>query len=261
VRPTAVGHAWFNWTVVARFVGGASAVRLLEVLDSADRWLASAGAEGARAPVLLQRALVHRERGDLDLAVTAARDALAAYRPDTAGFTLASHRAELAAILCDLGRGGEAEQLYRATLEHPASDDYDLAVACIGLAHCALDRGDTEDALLHATNAVTVAETVAEEPLGPALGVLVAAQRSAGDLDSAWCTALRHVETANHAGNHYRAYHALRSAVDVALDRGDRTAAASLLDDLEPHARALDTDARVHSRAVAVRRERLSELD
>jgi hypothetical protein len=60
VRPTAVGHAWFNWTVVARFVGGASAVRLLEVLDSADRWLASAGAEGAR--VHSRAVAVRRER-------------------------------------------------------------------------------------------------------------------------------------------------------------------------------------------------------
>ena len=130
------------------------------------------------------------------------------------------------------------------------------------LARCALDRGEPLAAVRHASAAVQLAEPLGDDVLTGALEVLVAAYRTAGDLDAAWDAATRKLQVARRLGSHYRLYHALIAAVDVALDRTDLDTARSLLDELDRHATALDTDTTgtTLTGEVARRRQRLTDL-
>ncbi len=252
----AVARAYSDWVAAARFTGGFPGRELFAVLDAADRWFAATGHSDWRAGVLLQRASIHRDLGEFDLAVAPAEEALAAYRADAPGYTLASHRFELGDILRDAGRADEAEPLYQAILDDSTSSPRDRSVAWHGLARCALARDDDQAAVRHARAATDAAEPLGDDNLVIALGALTEAHRAAGDLDAAGQAAARQLKAARRLGTHLRLYYALRDAVDVALDRDDRDATRALLDELDEHAAALDTDTRTEIYSADVRRRR-----
>jgi tetratricopeptide (TPR) repeat protein len=238
----AVARAYTDWVASARFAGGIPIRDLFQVLDAADHWLIRTGHPHWRAAVLLQRAMIHDDLGQLDQAVSTAQDALTAYRADAPSYTLATHRFHLGYLLRRAGRAGEARPLYQAILDDPTTNAYDRMAALEGLAWCALADDDPTTALAHATAAVRTAEPLGDNPLLAPLAALVAAHRAAGNLDTAAATATRHLDTARRVGSRYRLYYALRAAVDIALDQGDTDTARSLLTELDQHATALDND-------------------
>ena len=258
-----VARAYPNWVAAARFAGGIPVRELFGVLDAAQRWLNATGHRDWRAAVLLQRSQVHDELGDWEQAVAAGQEALAAYRPDAPGPTLASYRFLLGNALRYARRSAEAEPLYQAILDDPASNARDRKVAWQGLAYCARDRGDPGVAVDCARAAMQLAEPLGDDSLTSALSALVAACRAVGDGEGACEAATRHLEAARRIGTHHRCYYAVRDAVDVALDRADHTAAAGLLVELERHALALDTDTHTTTRReeTARRQQRLAQLD
>lgn len=73
----------------------------------------------------------------------------------------------------------------------------------------------------HATAAVREAEPLGDDSLLNALDVLVAACRAEGDLATAAVAATRGLDAARRLGGHDALYYATRTAVDVALDRGE----------------------------------------
>jgi tetratricopeptide (TPR) repeat protein len=259
----AVAQAYIFWVACARFLTGIGTRELFGVLDAAQRWLTATGRRDWRAGVLLERAIVHWWLGELDAAVAAAQEALAAYDPRAPGYTLATHRFQLGDILREAGRHGEARPHYQAILDDPDANSHDRKAAHQGLAWCAVAGGDPEAGRRHAAAAVRLAEPLGDDALCPALAALVAACRAGGDLDGAWRAATRGMEAAGRVGGHYRPYYATRDALDVALDRGDADTARRLLADLDAHAAALDTTTGTDTRAreTARRRSRLAQLE
>jgi tetratricopeptide (TPR) repeat protein len=258
----AVARAYTYWVSCARFLTGIGMREPVRVLDAAERWLAATGHRDWRAGILLQRALVHRQVGELDAAIAAAEEALIAYNDDAPGFTLADYRSRLGDILREAGRYAEARRYYQAIRDDPNSDDYGRSAAYEGLAWCALADGDTEAGRHHATAAVRLAEPLGDVALCTALSALTAACRAAGDRDAAWAAVARRLDAAGRIGGHYRPYFATRDAVDVALDRGDLATARDLLADLDRHATAMDTATctTIHTGEAAQRRQLLARL-
>ena len=238
----AIARAYANWVVAARYAGGVPVRDMFGVLDAADRWLTATGHPDWRAPVLLQRSALHRRLSEWDQAIAAAQDALAAHRPGTPGYTLATHRFELGDVLRLAGRPHEAELQYQAILDDATTSAYDRSVALRGLTWCALARGDPDTAAHHARSAVQLAEPLGDEPALPTLAAQIAVHRATGDLEAAAQAAARSLDAARRIGTHYRLFYALFDAVDVALDRGDHSTAATLLEELDRHATALDAD-------------------
>jgi tetratricopeptide (TPR) repeat protein len=259
----AVFMAYLNWVVCARFMTGIAWPELFGVLDEAERWLAATGHRDWRCGVLLQRAGIHDALKQWDQAAAFAQEALAVYNPDAPGYTVATYRSELGAALRNAGRAAEAQPHYQAILDDPDTSNYGRKVAYQGLAWCALADGNPKAARQHAQTAVRLAEPLGDDALCTALGTLVAACRAVPDLDTAWQAVTRHLDAATRIGGHYRPYHAIRDAVDIALDRNDLETARRLLADLDTHATALDTTAAttIHSGETAQRHHRLATLD
>lgn len=259
----AVAKAHMNWVGSAHFVTGIGVRELFGILDAAESWLSAIGHRDWRAGILFQRASLHQRLGELDTAIAAAQEALAVYQPDTPGYTLAAYRWNLGHFLRQVGRVGEAEPLYQAILDDPTTSPYDRKTALQGLAWCALAAQDPDTARRHATAAVQLADTIGDNVLRTALGVLIAACRADGDLDTAWQAATRGLDICRRLGGHHVLYHATRDVVDVALDRRDLDTATRLLTELDTHASALDTDTGKSRLADGVtrRRRRLAEID
>ena len=255
-------RSYIYWVESARFAGGIPVRELFAVLDAADRWLIATGHTDWRAGVLLERSATHAELDEFDKAITAAQDALAAYNPDAPADYLASYRLQLGDALREAGQSGEAEPHYQAVLDDsPTSHHHSMA--WLGLAWCALARDDPAAAVHHAQAAVQFAESHGGASLLAQLSGLVAAYRAAGELDAAKEAATRKLEIARRIGTHYRMYYALSDAVNIALDRGDHATATALLDELEQHAAALDTDRQsiFYSNQTAQQRDRLTDPD
>jgi|GEM_PF-2551047 len=259
----AIAQAYTFWVESARFLTDVPYRKLFAVLDAAETWLTATGHRHWRATVLLQRASLHHALGENDAAIARAEEALAAYRPGAPGATLGTYRSELGDILRDAGRPAHAVPHYQAILDDPDSGPNDQQAAHKGLAYCALAADQPAEARRHATHALALAEPLGDDNLCTALEVLTEACRAGGDLDTAWTTARRHLDTARRIGDHYRPYYAVRAAIDVALDRADLPTARHLLTDLEDHATALDTASATtaHTADASERRERLADLD
>src|SRR4029453_3545724 len=86
----AIFRAYKDWVGSALFLSGIPRRQLFEVLDAADRWLTATGHHPWGSSILLARAVIHNRLRELDAAVAAAEEALAAYQPDTPGTDLAS---------------------------------------------------------------------------------------------------------------------------------------------------------------------------
>jgi len=259
----AVARAHWEWVEYARFTGGIPVRELFEVLDAAERWLVATGHRDWRAAILMQRALVHNELDEKEAAITAAQEALAVrlQHPHAAGPSLASYRYILGDILHEAGRTAEAAPHYQAILDDSATGPWSRRVAHKGLAWCALDAGDLAAARREARTAVLLAESLGDGALCTSLEALAAACRAAGDLEAAWQAATRYLEAAGRIGGHYRPYEAVRTAADIALDRGDLAATRRLLAELDEHAAALDVSAgtTTRTREAAQRHQRLTE--
>jgi tetratricopeptide (TPR) repeat protein len=258
----AIAKAYIFWPEAARFAGGVPVGRLFEVLDAAERWLAGTGHRDWRGGVLSERSYVYEWLGDLDAAIAAAEEALATFRPGSPGDTLGTVHWRLGDLLRRAGRREEAERRYQTILDDPSSSPYERMLAHMGMAHCALVGEDLPAARRHATRAVRLAEPMGDDPICPALEVMVAVCRAEGDLDGAWQAAQRRMEAAGRVGGHIRRYYALRDLVDVALDRGALDIARGLLGELEAHAAALDADraSTTFADEAARRRRRLDDL-
>jgi tetratricopeptide (TPR) repeat protein len=258
-----VARAYAHWVDSAIYLGGFPVRELFGVLDAADHWLTTTGHRDWRAAVLLDRAALHRHLGELDQALVAAQDAFATYRSGAPGYSLAVYRQDLGELLHLTGRPAEAEQHFHAILNDSATNPHSRASAWKGLAWCALACDDVPEALRYANAAVDSAEALGSDSLTVALEVLTAAQRAAGNLDAAWEAATRRLDFARSVGTHYRLYYAMRSAVDIAIDRADHASARALLDEFHQHAAALDTDSTDSgfTAEVARRRERLARSE
>ena len=260
----AVAVAYCRWVEAARFAGGIPVRELFRVLDAGDRWLTATGHRDWRASILLQRALVHKNLGETEAAVTAAEEALAVatQHPDAPGYTLNNCRFQLGDILREAKRAAEAVPHYQAILDNPDANPWDQCAAHQGLTLCALAAGDPDTARREARTAVLLAEPLGDNALCTSLGALAEACQADGDLEAAWQAATRRLKAAGRIGGHYRRYYAARMAADVALDRADLAAARQLLKELDEHAAALDADTggTIYASETAQRRQRLTEL-
>lgn len=126
-----------------------------------------------------------------------------------------------------------------------------------------MERKDVRSARRHATAAVREAEPLGDEALRHALEALVEAYRDEGDFDAAAAAAARCLDIARRLGGHDPLFQAIRSAADVALDRGELDLARDLLAELDEHAAARDRDTGTTTCAdkATQRRRRLAELD
>jgi len=260
----AVALAHWNWVGCARYLTGIPVRELFAVLNAGERWLAATGHRDWRAALLLQRAMVHKHLGEHEAAVAAAEEALAValQHPDAPGYTLGTFRYQLGTLLRAAGRAAEAVPHYQAILADAAASSWARRVAHQGLAWCSLNAGDLVAARREAAASVQLAEPLGDDALCTSLEALAEACRAAGDLYAAGQAVARYLETAARIGGHLRPYYAVRTAVDVALDRGDLGTARELLTELDRHAAALDaaTGNSAKTDQVARRHERLAEL-
>jgi tetratricopeptide (TPR) repeat protein len=261
----AIAAAHWEWVGCARLVTGIPVRELFGVLEAAERWLAATGHLDWRAAVLSQRASVHESLKETDAAVAAAEEALALkiHHPNAPGYTLSTHRFILGYVLREAGRAAESEPHYRAIVADPTAQPWDRYVAHEGLAHCALKAGDLDAARREARTAVLLAESLSDDALCTSLHVLAEAYLADGDLEEAWLAATRYLAAAERVGGHHRPYFAVRTAVDIALDRTDLTTAERLLGELEGHAAALDADtaSRTMTNETEKRRRRLTAAE
>ena len=257
-----VARAHWDWVGAARYLTSIPLRDLFGVLDAAERWVAATGHRDWRASILAERADLHALLGEYEAAVAAAQEALAdkIRHPDAPGYGLTDHRYTLGDILCDAGRAAEAVPYYQAILAEPDAGPWERFRAHEGLSWCAVDAGDLVAARREARLAVQLAEALGDDALCSSLGVLARACRAAGDLEAAWQAAVRRLEPAGRIGDHYRPYQAAIDAADIALDRGDHAAAGRLLDELDQHARAMDTatGTTTHTAQAARLRQRLT---
>jgi len=259
----AVARAYLNCVECGLFLTGAPWRDLLAILDAADRWLAATGHREWRSDVLLERAKVWEWLGDSERAVAFSEEALAAYRSDSSVRAYTSYLLRLGSTLRNAGRHRDARERYQEILDRPESNVYERKLGLEGLARCALDANDPVLARQQATAAVQLAEGLGDNGLCPALETLADACAAAGDIDAAGESAARHMASAGRIGGHYRPYYAVRQALDVALVRADAERARDLLEELVPHAAALDavSGGTGHATACNRRRGRLAALE
>jgi hypothetical protein len=157
----------------------------------------------------------------------------------------------------------EAEPHLSRVLDDPASTPFDRRAALSGLARCASDRGNKEEALAHATRAVAEAELLGPDALSATLETLTTAQRATARLEDAEVSARRHLAVARELESPVRLYFALRSVVDLALDRGQIDEARARLAEMASHAAILDRarGSAEFSGEVERRRQRLAALE
>jgi tetratricopeptide (TPR) repeat protein len=251
----AVSHAYTDWIAAARMDSRNNLKQMLKLLDVADRWLSATGHSDWRSSVLLQRAAILSRLDNEEKAISLAQEALATYSIGSPGYSLASHHAVLGRLLAQDDRHSEARRHFQAILDDPAADANARVSGYIGLTYCALDADQPREATRYAEMAVSLAENCSEDETAFALDGLVRALRKTGDRDGAWSAATREFELAQRTGR-YRLYYAVKSMVDVALDRGDLEMALKLIEDLDEHAAALDAaqGSSKFSRGVARRR-------
>lgn len=260
-RVVAVAH--WGWADSALYVPGIPVRELFRVLDAAERWLAATGHRDWRASVLSARARAHTMLGELDAAVAAAEEALAValQHPGAPGYSHSGHRFTLGDVLRFAGRAAESVPHYQAILADPDVSPMSRRAAHKGLAMCALAEGDHEKARREADAAVLLAESLGDDALCTSLDVLAEACQAGKDLEAAWQAATRFLEAAGRIGGHVRPYYAVRTALDIALDRADFLAARRLLADFDEHAAAMDvsTGSTAWTGDAELRRRRLAD--
>jgi hypothetical protein len=261
----AVTRAYTSLVAAARFMSGIQHHELFGMLDEADAWLDATGHRDWRAVVLLERARLHRRLGQAGAAVSVAEEALARYRRDVPGYSLAAYRIARGDTLRGAGQHIDAQTYYEAVVVDTSAGttSYDRANAHAGLARCAVAAGDPGTARWHAEKAVKLAESLGDDALCSALDSLVVACHTDRDLDAAWRAATRQLEAARRVGDDFWPYYACRAAIDVAIDRCDLGTARTLLAELERHAVAMDkaSGSIDYTTEAAGRRQRFSDRE
>jgi tetratricopeptide (TPR) repeat protein len=259
-----VARAHWSWVAAARYLTSIPVRDLFGVLDAGERWLAATGHLDWRAAILSERASLHSLLGEYDAALAAAQEALQQriQHPEAPGYSLLSYHCDLGERLVDVGRAEEARQHYLTVLGDPDCDPWARHDAHRGLAECALMAADLTAAGREARAAGQLAGPLGDLARCGSLRVLVKVCRAAGDLDAAWEATITWLATAARIGDHYGPYRALSIAADLALDRADLATARRLLEELAPHARAMDaaTGSTKHADDAARLRQRLIEL-
>lgn len=215
--------------------------KLLDVLDVGEQWRSAAGRHEWRATFLYTRARVHGELGDYQEAYDLTREAIDAWSPGTPGRQISAIQYLAGWYLRELGRRSEARSHFGTVLDDQSANDEDRALAQRGFALCALDDRQRNDALRHAKAALQLAEA-SNQPgtILNCMDTLVKAHRAAGDPDEAWRVACDSLGRARRDGHVKQLYFAEFRVIEVALDRGDKSAARRLLKDLREHAGEFD---------------------
>jgi tetratricopeptide (TPR) repeat protein len=234
----AIVSAHLDWAEVAGWLGCATAARRLEVLERAA--VIGEGRPGWLSGVLSLRASIMREQTRLDEAIELGAEAIRTFMHGAPGSTLASHRQQHADILQAKGHYERAELQYMTILTDETRSARDEKSAYVGLARCALQRGDFAEARRRAETAVEVAAALGDSAMCGALDVLAGALCRTGDLDHAAAVADQLVDRARRLGQRARLFHALRCRLDVAIEAEDQEGARAWLEEAEVVARALD---------------------
>lgn len=239
-----------------------SYAKLLDVLDAGEQWRSAAGRHEWRATFLYERARVHGELGDYQRAYDLMREAIDAWSPGVPGRKIRDFRYWAGWYLRELGRRDEARSHFEAVLDDQSAKEGDRARAQRALALCVLDDRQNECALDHAKAALSLAEASNwTRTILDCMDTLVKAHQAAGNLDEAWRVACDCLERARRIGSVRKLYFAEYIAIEVALDRGDKSAARRLLKDLREHASAFDRAAggTRRSRSIAALYRRLGD--
>lgn len=247
----------------AFYAEGVTMRDLFDVLDAADHRLVVIGHRDWRSAILLERSRIHAELEEWDAALALAEEALVAYRVDLPRYDPAAYRYHLSRYLREVGRTVEAEEHCLAILNDRDTSPYSRRFAFAELTYCALARNKPKAALKHAKAGVEIAEFLGDRDMLRSLSPLIAAHRALKNYDDAWLAVGRSLELAERLGGHRKLFNALLDAADVALDRRDFASARTFIDQLGPHAAALDIDTATTNRArkVGERRRRLEELE
>ena len=236
----AVVSAHLDWVSVTGFIGPVPAPRRIEVLDRADALLTEIGRPDWRSGVLGMRSTLLRSLGRLEEAIRLEAEAIRAFSIESPGFTLASHRQQHADMLFETGRIEEAEREYRAILTDTHRAVRDEKSANVGIARCALRRGDLTVARRYAEEAVRIAGPLGDSAVYGALHVLGEVLGESGELDHAVAVADQLVERARKTRSPQRLFFAMRSQIDLAIKRSDGEGARDWLEEAEKLARLLD---------------------
>jgi tetratricopeptide (TPR) repeat protein len=256
----AVVACHLDWVETAGWVGIAKEERL-RVLDRAEDLLKELGRPEWRTGVASMRSTLMRSMGRLDEAIALGEEAIRCFTTGAPGSTLASYRQQHADALLDAGRLDSAEVQYMAIMMEPGRAVRDEKSALVGLARCALRRGDAIVARSHAEKALTIARPLGDGAMCGALDILMQALKAAGELDHAAAVADQYIERARRAGEKGRLFYALRSQIDISFEREDDEGARAWLEEAAIVASALDraTGGDVYGKQVRTRRARLDK--
>jgi tetratricopeptide (TPR) repeat protein len=225
----AIFHMHLDWVSFAGCERAVPPAVSFGVLDRAESLLGVVGV-GPRYALMSVRASLLAQQGKLAEAAQLHEAAILVFEP-TAGYTLSTCRQQYADCLMQLARYESAEVQYTAIACDLGATARDKKSAYVGLAQCALARGDLAKALACAEEAVNVAARLGDDASCAALRVLVKALEANGESAHAIAAAERHVEIARRTSSKTRLYHALIGHADLAARLGDVDAARVSLDD------------------------------
>lgn len=227
-----VAAAYNLWVECARALGDVPNDTILARLATADDWLARHGRPAWRASLSKHRAELWVVEKDFAAALECARDAIECKleAADAPGYSLPALRVTLAKTLSAAGEHAEAASVFRLVAEDEALFPETRCDAFEGLASAAYVCGDFEQALSAAASSVALAQTIDDASHAIALSRQVFIARSVGENGTAKAASNRHLALTENTSP-TRRLHALRDAIDVALDADAATEARSLLAD------------------------------
>jgi tetratricopeptide (TPR) repeat protein len=236
----AVVCAHLDWVSITGFIDPVPVQRRFEVLDRTEALLMEMGRPDWRSGVLGMRATLLRSLCRYEEAIPLSAHAIRTFSEGAPGSTLASYRQQHADTLFDARRISEAEIEYRAIVTDARRSVRDEKSAHVGLARCALRRGELAVARQHAEEAVRIAKPLSDSALCGALHVLAEVLEKSDELDHAVAVADQLVEKARKTKSPQRLFFAIRSQIDIALAREDGESARSWLEGAERLASLLD---------------------
>jgi tetratricopeptide (TPR) repeat protein len=257
----AVVCSYLDWVETTTWLDTSRIPARLEALARADALIAALGKPGWRSGVLSLRASILRAQSRLDDAIALGEEAIRCFERGSPGYTLASYRQQHADVLMEAGRLESAEVQYMAILMEKDRSRRNEKSAHVGLAKCALVRGDAIEARRRAEKALEIAKPLGDSAMYGPLEILIEALHRAGELDHATAVADKLVDRARVSGNRQRLFYAVRRQIDLAISRDDQEGARAWLDEAGALAIVLDgsTDGDRYARQVRTRQARLAE--
>lgn len=262
----AVVATYLDWAEITGLVGAASMVERLDVLDRADDLLAAIDKPQWRSGVLSMRATIMQSLGRMEEAVALGAEAIRCFDTNDPGpgSTLASYRQQHADLLAALPGDDQlesAEVQYMQILVEPRRSVRNEKSAYVGLARCALRRGDGEEARHRAQKALELAAPMGDAAMCGPLEILAKALRAIGELDHAAAVADQLIERSRKSGSPTRLFYALRAQIDLSFEREDHASARAWLEEASELASSLDQAAGgdQFARQLHARKARLDE--